>query len=157
MFGGAGAPPKLCVAFCVLSSLGGRQPAALITLVQRSISLFTSAPKACGPLPDFSGSTLPSSSNRLRVVERIAQLVDNLLRCALGSEQRVPGLRLELRKSSLLSGRDVRQGRITRGRPDCVSLDLSALDLLHNVDNLVAHIVDLSSDQCRERRSRPII
>src|SRR5215213_9228434 len=42
-------------------------PAALITLVQRSISLFTNAASACEPRCGLSGSTLPSSSSRLRV------------------------------------------------------------------------------------------
>src|SRR5215217_8877253 len=43
-------------------------PAAFITLLQRSISLFTNAVTAPGPRLDLSGNTLPISSRRLRVV-----------------------------------------------------------------------------------------
>src|SRR5262249_27973780 len=42
-------------------------PAALMIGVQRAISLLTKPASACWPRPALSGSTLPSSSSRLRV------------------------------------------------------------------------------------------
>ena len=86
--------------------------------VQRSISLFTKAASACWPrlglVRHHAAELEQPLARRLvveRLVERVAELVEDGLRRALRGEQGVPGLRLEFRQpASLLVGTFGRDG-----------------------------------------------
>src|SRR5262252_10316927 len=73
-----------------------------------------------------------------RLVERVAELVEDWLWRALGGEQGVPRRRLELRQPRLARGRHVGESRIAFGGANRIGLDRAALHLRHDVDDLVA-------------------
>jgi len=81
-----------------------------------------------------------------RLVERIAELIEDGLGCVFRGEERVPGLGLEFGQAGFLAGGHARQRRAALGRADGIGLDLAALHLLHEIDDLVAHVVDLTGD-----------
>jgi hypothetical protein len=87
------------------------------------------------------------------LVERSTQLVDDRLRCALGREQRVPSRGLEIWQPRFSGCRHIGESRIALGRADGIRLDGAALHLRDGVDDLVAHVVDLPSDERVHRRA----
>src|SRR5215470_6770330 len=91
-----------------------------------------------------------------RLVEGVAELVEDRFRGGRRREQRVPGLRLELREASLPRGWNVGQRRAALARTDGIGVDLSGVNLLDQVDDLVAHIIDLAADQGSERWTRSV-
>src|SRR5512132_2017861 len=99
---------------------------------------------------------LKQALTRRIVVERLDQcfieLRHDLLGGALGREQCVPGAHLIVRESCLLGGRNVGQGRRALDRGDGIGPDGAAVDLLDQVDDLVAHVVDLPANEVVEGR-----
>ncbi len=90
-----------------------------------------------------------------RIVERLVEcgreLVDDLLRHALGREDAGPDAHVVV-DSGLLGGRDVGQRRQALGGGDAVGLDLAALDLLGHAHRLLAQEIDVAADQVVHRR-----
>src|SRR5437870_3352036 len=70
-----------------------------------------------------------------RLVERVAELVEDRLWRPLGRKQRVPGQSQELRQAGLLRGWDVGQGWVALGGSDRIGLDRPTLNLRNDVRN----------------------
>jgi hypothetical protein len=88
-----------------------------------------------------------------RLVERLAQCGDDVLRCAFGREDAAPDIELEVRCAGLLGGRHVRQRRQPFVARHHQPLDQPAFDARRNADSLLAVIIDVAADQIVHRRS----
>src|SRR6516225_965671 len=88
-----------------------------------------------------------------RLDERFIELRHDLLGCTLGREQCVPGAHLVIGESCFLGGGNVGQDRRALLRGNGIGLDGIPIDLLDQVDDLVAHVVDLSADEIVEGRT----
>ena len=86
-----------------------------------------------------------------RLAECVRELSDDLVRCALGGNHRVPGTEDEV-DSGFPGRRHVGQAREPLGGRDGVNLDGASLDLRDDVERLVDHVVDLASDEVADGR-----
>src|SRR6476469_6737476 len=86
--------------------LDDRRPAVDFALYQRGECLLPAAALVRQHAPELE-QPLARPLVVQRLVERVAELVENRLRRALRGEQGIPCLRLEFRQSPFLAGRDV--------------------------------------------------
>src|SRR5262249_2830971 len=89
------------------------------------------------------------------LVDGIAERVANRLRRALGGKQRKPRCRLEFWQPSLFRRRAIRNGRVTFGGPDGLSLAASWLNLGGAFRNPVRAVVNLAAQQRIRGRTCP--
>src|SRR5262249_31102461 len=126
--------------------LDDRSPARNLVLDQRGKLLLT-APRLVG---NFAAELEQAFLRPLvihRLLQRLAELVENGLRRALGRKQGVPGRSLELRETGLRRGGYLRQRRAALGGADCIGFESAAVDRLHDVGGDVAHVIDLAGNQ----------